>query len=170
MRKVLSAISWIILGSIVGFLVTAVAVVTFLDWGTTAADQTDHVVRNRAEYVDLLLTLASVFLSAVGVVVTVGTLGIGLIALRTFSEIRENAAAAAQTAATSKIAQTVPESLRTTLMEKELVPQMLTEMAQRGELDEAVENALGRMQSDALQSGSEPDFDLEPDTNGKGSE
>lgn len=158
MGKVIAAI----LGAIAGGLASAVALVAFLDLGTQGAGQLAHTDPTRADYVDLLLTLVTVLLAAVGLAVTVGALAIGLVAFKTLREIKDEAADAALTAAATKISETMasdlepsvnakvkgalPTALQTALLDDELGHRILSEMAQRGELDEVLERVAMRMQ------------------------
>lgn len=151
-----------ILGAIVGGLAAAAALVTYLDWGTQGAGQVTHVDPTRADYVDLILSLVTVLLAAVGLAVTVGALVIGLVAFKTLREIKDDAAEAAQTAAATKINETMasdlepnvnakvsevlPVALQAALLDDELGHRIMSKMAQKGELDEVLERVAMRMQ------------------------
>ena len=160
-----------ILGAIVGGLAASAALVAYLDWGTQGAGQVTHIDPTRADYVDLILSLVSVLMVAVGLAVTVGALVIGLVAFKTLREIKDEAAEAAQAAAATKINETMasglepnvsakvsdvlPSALQAALLDNELGHRIMSEMAQRGELDEVLERVAMRMQ------GGGPDTDEE---------
>ena len=74
----MAKISAAILGAIVGGLVAVAGLLMFLDWGTQGTGQLTHADPTRADYVDLILSLVTVLLAAVGLAVTVGALAIGL--------------------------------------------------------------------------------------------
>ena len=155
-------VSATIIGAIVGGLVAVAGLVTFLDWGTQGAGQLTYTDPTRADYIDLLLTLISLLLAAVGLAVTVGALVIGLVAFKTLREIKDEAAGAAQSAAATKINEimasdlepkvkakvneALPTALRAALLGDELGHRILSEMAQRGELEEVLERVAMRMQ------------------------
>ena len=127
----------------------------------------------RADYVDLLLTLTTVLLAAIGLAVTVGALVVGLVALKTLREIKEEAASDAKSAAASQIEQTMavelepnvharveevlPDALQEALMRDELGHRILSQMAQRGELDEVLERVAMRIQGSGAEDHAEPD-------------
>jgi uncharacterized membrane protein len=140
MGKVSSAL----LGSIVGGFAAVAAIMFWFGWGLPGSGQVAHVDPTRADYVDLLLTVVTIFLGAIGLAVTVGALVIGLVALKTLREIKAEAATEAKAAAAVKISETMAAGLGHTI---------LSEMAQRGELDEVLERVAMRMQS----GGPEPD-------------
>lgn len=108
---------------VAGFLVGAVAVFMFLDWGTSNAGQELFVDPTRADYVDFFLSFAAALFAAVSAALTMGAIAIGVIALRTLRTIKDEAA----DAASSRV--------------DELVPLTLAEMAQQGMLDEPLERA-----------------------------
>ncbi len=152
-----------VIGAMVGGVAAAAALVAYLDWGTQGAGQVTHTDPTRADYVDLLLSLMTVLLAAVGLAVTVGALVIGLVAFKTLREIKDDAAEAAQTAAATKISETMasdlepnvnakvseglPAALRAALLDDELGHRIMSELAQKGELDEVLERVAMRMQS-----------------------
>lgn len=160
-----------ILGAIIGGFAAVGAVVFWFGWGLTVEGQSAHIDPTRADYVDLLLTVATIFLGAVGLAVTVGALVIGLVALKTLREIKDEAAEGAKDAAAEKITETMaaelepnvnvkvqealPLVLQNALLNDELGHKILSEMAQRGELDEVLERVAMRMQG----GGPEPDPD-----------
>jgi len=88
--------------------------------------------------VDLLLTVVTIFLGAIGLAVTVGALVIGLVALKTLREIKMEAATEAKGAAAVQINETMAAGLGHTI---------LSEMARKGELDEVFERVAMRLQS-----------------------
>lgn len=164
-------VSAAILGAIIGGFAAVAAIVFWFGWGLPRQGQTAHVDPTRGDYVDLLLTVATIFLGAVGLAVTVGALVIGLVALKTLREIKDEAASEARDAAAGKIAETMatelepnvnakvqealPSALQAALLSDELGHKILSEMAQRGELDEVLERVAMRMQG----GGPEPDLD-----------
>lgn len=77
----------------------------------------------------------TVLLAAVGLAVTIGALVIGFVAFKTLREIKDDAADAAQAAAEMKI------------NDDALWHRILSEMAQKGELDKALERVAMRLQS-----------------------
>lgn len=160
-----------VLGAIIGGFAAASAIVLWFGWGLPGQGQAAHIDPTRADYVDLLLTVATIFLGAVGLAVTVGALVIGLVALKTLREIKDEAADGAKDAAAHKINETMaaelepnvnakvqealPTVLQAALLNDELGHKILSEMAQRGELDEVLERVAMRMQG----GGPEPDPD-----------
>ncbi len=164
-------VSAALLGAIIGGFSAVAAIVFWFGWGLPGSGQASYVDPTRADYVDLLLTVATVFLGAVGLVVTVGALVIGLVALKTLREIKNEAASEARDAAADKIIETMaaelepnvnakvrdvlPTALQAALLHGELAHKILSEMAQRGELDEVLERVAMRMQG----GGPEPDPD-----------
>ncbi|MCA0908205.1 hypothetical protein LCM27_17535 [Ruegeria marisrubri] len=100
-----------ILGAIIGGFAAVAAIVFWFGWGLPGQDQAAHIDPTRADYVDLLLTVATIFLGAVGLAVTVGALVIGLVALKTLREIKDEAASEAKTAAATKITETMETDL-----------------------------------------------------------
>lgn len=162
-------VSAAILGAIIGGFAAVAAVVVWFGWGMPNQGQPAYIDPTRGDYVDLLLTLATIFLAAIGLAITVGALVIGLVALKTLREIKDDAATAASDAAANKITETMaaelephvhakvkealPPALQAALLNDELGHRILTEMAQRGELDEVLERVANRMQG----GGPEPD-------------
>ncbi|MCC6000290.1 MAG: hypothetical protein JJU19_05415 [Pararhodobacter sp.] len=160
-----------ILGAIIGGVAAVASMMFWFGWGLPSEGQSAHIDPTRADYVDLLLTVATIFLGAVGLAVTVGALVIGLVALKTLREIKDEAANGAKDAAAKKINETMaaelepnvnvkvqealPTALQAALLNDELGHKILSEMAQRGELDEVLERVAMRMQG----GGPEPDTD-----------
>lgn len=154
-------ISATILGAIVGGSAAALAIIWYFNWGS-GLDAEPVTTAVRADYVDFLLTLVTILLAAIGLAVTVGAVVIGLVALKTLREIKDEAATEAKLAAGKKISETMstelepsvvaklgvvlPTALKDALVENELGHQILGEMAQRGELDEVLERVASRMQ------------------------
>lgn len=161
-------ISATILGAIIGGVASAIALVLFFNWGGNLATGVVEAP-DRSDYVDLLLTLVTILLAAIGLAVTVGAVVIGLVALKTLKEIKDEAATEAKSAAATKIVETMnkelepsvaaqlgaalPAALQTELLDNDLGHKILSEMAQRGELDEVLERVASRMQG----GGPEPD-------------
>lgn len=155
-------VSAAILGAIVGGFAAVLAVVWFFGWGMPTSGASAHLDASRADYVDLLLTLVSILLTAIGLAVTVGAVVIGLVALKTLREIKDEASSEAKAAAAKTIGETMardlqpnvaaelqqglPAALQAALLEDELGHKILAEMAQRGELDEVLERVATRMQ------------------------
>ncbi len=151
-----------ILGAIVGGFAAVAGIVFWFGWGLPTQGQSAHIDPTRADYVDLLLAIATIFLGAIGLSVTVGALVIGLVALKTLREIKDEAANEAKSAAASKINDTMatelepnvsakvqealPNALQTALLNDELGHKILSEMAGRGELDEVLERVAMRIQ------------------------
>lgn len=173
-------VSAALLGSMIGGFAAVAAMVFWFGWGMPVSGQTAHVDPTRADYVDLLLTVATIFLGAIGLAVTVGALVIGLVALKTLREIKTEAASEAKVAAAVKISEimaaelepsvnakvrdALPTALQVALLNDELGHKILSEMAQRGELDEVLERVAMRMQG----GGPEPDPDQHGDGDGAG--
>ena len=171
-------VSAALLGSIVGGFAAVGAMVFWFRWGLPRGGQAAHVDPTRADFVDLLLTVVTIFLGAIGVAVTLGALVIGLVALKTLREIKTEAASDAKAAAAVKINETMatelepsvnakvrdalPAALQVALLNDELGHRILSEMAQRGELDEVLERVAMRMQG----GGPEPDPDQQGDGTG----
>ena len=165
-----------ITGALLGGCAAAAAVICWYGWGVPARGQATYIDPTRADYVDLLLTLTTVLLGAIGLAVTVGALVVGLVALKTLREIKEEAASDAKLAAAGQIEQTMaselqpnvnarvqevlPTALQEALMRDELAHRILTQMAQRGELDEVLERVAMRVQGAAAET--EPERDDEP--------
>ena len=120
-------------GAAVGGLVIAVTLMAYLDWGTQGVGQVTHVDPTRADYVDLLLFLVAILLAGIGLMVAVGALVIGVVAFKTLREIKNEAAESARNAAVEEI--------------EEKLYHVVWEMSQKGELDEALERVIGRIQS-----------------------
>ena len=166
-------ISAAILGAIIGGFSAVAAIVFWFGWGLPGQGEAAHIDPTRADYVDLLLTVATIFLGAVGLVVTVGALVIGLVALKTLREIKDEAANEAKDAAANKITETIaaelepnvnakvqdalPTALQTALLNDELGHKVLSEMAQRGELDEVLERVAMRIQGGGPET--DPDYE-----------
>lgn len=164
-------VSAAILGAFIGGVAAVMALVLWFGWGASGEGQVITPDPSRADYIDLLLTLATVFLGAVGLVVTVGALVIGFVALKTLREIKDEAATEAKDAAAGKISETMaaelepnvaakvqdalPTALQVALLNDELGHRIMSEMAERGELDEVLERVAMRMQ------GGGPESDLE---------
>lgn len=134
MGKVSSAL----LGSITGGFIAVATVLLWFGWGVSNRGQAVHADPTRADYVDLLLTVVTIFLGAIGLAVTVGALVIGLVALKTLREIKTEAATEAKGAAAAQITATMAAGLGHTI---------LSEMARKGELDEVFERVAVRLQS-----------------------
>jgi hypothetical protein len=169
MRKL---VLWIV-AALIGGCFAAAVVICWYGWGIPTAGQSAHVDPTRADYVDLLLTLTTVLLGAIGLAVTVGALVIGLVALKTLREIKEEAADEAKVAAAGQIKQTMaaelqpnvnarveevlPNALQDALTRDELAHRILSQMAQRGELDEVLERVAMRALGAAPEDNSERD-------------
>lgn len=167
-----------ILGAIIGGFSAVAAMVVWFGWGMPGQGQVAHVDPTRADYVNLLLTVVTIFLGAIGLAVTVGALVIGLVAFKTLREIKTEAATEAKGAAAVKINETIaaelapnvnakvrdalPAALQAALMDDELGHRILGEMAQRGELDAVLERVAMRIQG----GGPEPDPDQNADGEG----
>lgn len=161
-------VSAALLGSIIGGSAAAVAMVLFFGWGLPGGGQVAHVDPTRADYVDLLLTVVTVFLGALGLAVTVGALVIGLVALKTLREIKTEAAIEAKGAAGAKIAaelapnvdakvrEVLPAALPAALMNDDLADRILTEMAGRGDLDAVFERVVVRLQGGPVDDPEQP--------------
>lgn len=165
-------IGFAFLSAVIGGLSAVAAVVCWAGWGAPVQGTT-HLDPTRADYVDLLLTLVTICLAAVGLAVTVGALVIGLVALKTLREIKDDAATAAKDAAAKKIMETMdaqlepnvnakvsealPPALKAALLNDELGHRILKEMAQRGDFDDVLERVAVRMQG----GGPEPDPEYE---------
>ncbi|MBK1637179.1 hypothetical protein [Rhodovulum adriaticum] len=155
-------VSATILGAIIGGFAAVAAIVFWFGWGLPGQGQAAYIDPTRADYIDLLLTVATIFLGAVGLTVTVGALVVGLVALKTLREIKEEAADGAKDAAAQKINETMatelepnvkakvdealPTALQAALLNDELGHKIMSEMAQRGELDEVLERVAMRIQ------------------------
>lgn len=167
-------VSATILGAIIGGIAAATAIIFGFGWGVPSAGQEIHADPTRADYIDLLLTVATMFLGAVGLTVTVGALVIGLVALKTLREIKDDAANGAKEAAAGKINETMaaelapnvdakvrdvlPTALRAALISDELGHKILVEIAQRGELDSVFERVAVRIQTGGPEQPSEDHY------------
>lgn len=146
---------------IVSGLSAGTAVVFLLGWGNPTQGQKSLLDPSRADYVDLLLTVATILLGAVGLAVTVAALVIGFVALKTLREIKDDAANEAKKAAankiteimendltpkvTEKVKEILPISLRTELLDEKTRQEIITELVRTGALDEPVERAMERI-------------------------
>lgn len=137
-----------ILGAVIGGGTAAASIVLWFGWGRPGTGQVAHIDPTRADYVNLLLTFVTILLAAIGLVVTTGALVIGLVALKTLREIKSEAAVEAKGAAASQINATLATGLG---------HKILSEMAQRGELDEVLERVAMRMQNGGPEPGPDPD-------------
>lgn len=167
MGKVSSAL----LGSIIGGFAAVIAMVFWFGWGLPSGGQSTHVDPTRADYVDLLLTVVTIFLGAIGLAVTVGALVIGLVAFKTLREIKTEAASEAKGAAGAKIAaelapnvdakvrEVLPAALPAALMSDDLADKILTAMAGRGDLDAVFERVVVRLQGGPIDDPDQPDDD-----------
>ncbi len=154
-------VSATILGAIIGGFSAVAAIVLWFGWGLSESGRATHIDPTRADYVDLLLTVATMFLGAVGLTVTVGALVIGLVAFKTLREIKEEAASEAKTAAASKITETMNTDLDPKVDKKvrEILPlglqvvladdvhrdEILTALVRTGALDAAVGRVIERI-------------------------
>jgi hypothetical protein len=132
-------VSSALLGSIIGGFAAVAAMVFWFGWGIRNSGQAAHLDPTRADYVDLLLTVVTIFLGAVGLAVTVGALVIGLVAFKTLREIKTEAASEAKGAAGAKIAaelapnvdakvrEVLPAALPAALMNDDLADRILME-------------------------------------------
>lgn len=164
MGKVSSAL----LGSIIGGFAAVAAMVFWFGWGLPGSGQAAHVDQTRADYVDLLLTVVTIFLGAIGLAVTVGALVIGLVAFKTLREIKTEAASEAKGAAGDKIAaelapnvdakvrEVLPAALPAALMSDDLADKILTAMAGRGDLDAVFERVVVRLQGGPVDDPDQP--------------
>jgi hypothetical protein len=107
----LGKLAGVILGAIIGGFAAVGAIVFWFGWGLSGKGQAAYIDPTRADYVDLLLTVATIFLGAVVLTVTVGALVIGLVALKTLREIKDEAANGAKDAAAHKINETMAAEL-----------------------------------------------------------
>jgi hypothetical protein len=142
-----------LLSSIVTMFASVGATVFWFGWGLPLNGQSVHLDPTRADYIDLLLTIVTIFLGAIGLAVTVAALVIGLIAFKTLSEIKSEASDEAKKAAAGQVTRTMAEGLG---------HQILSEMAKRGELDSVFERVAMQMQT----GGPEPDQDGQQDQEG----
>ncbi len=147
-------VSAVILGSIIGGFAAVGSIVFWFGWGMSGQGQLTYIDPTRGDYVDLLLTVVTIFLGAIGLAITVGALVIGLVAFKTLREIKDKAASEAKGAAAGKITETIaaelepnvnakvqdalPAALQKALLNDALGHKILSEMAQRGELDEGL--------------------------------
>ena len=159
MGKVLA----LLLGAIIGGFAAVAAIVFWFGWGLSTQAQPAHVDPTRADYIDLLLTVATIFIGATGLAVTIGALVIGLVALKTLREIKEDAASEAKTAASARINKTMdnelgpkvdekvreilPLGLQVVLAEDEHRDEILKALVRTGALDAAVERTIERINS-----------------------
>lgn len=158
----------VILGAIVGGGAAACAVVYWLGWRGAAIARDDYIGPTRADHVDLMLTVVTILLAAVGLAVTVGALVIGLVALKTLREIKTEAATEAKAAAATtikaelapnvdaKVREVLPAALPAALMNDDLADRILTEMAGRGDLDLVFERVVVRLQGGPVDDPQQP--------------
>ncbi len=160
-----------LVGSIIGGFAAVAAMVVWFGWGVSLTGDAVHVDPTRADYVDLLLTVVTIFLGAIGLAVTVGALVVGLVALKTLREIKTEAAIEAKGAAGAKIAEelapnvdakvreVLPGALPAALMNDDLADRILTEMAGRGDLDAVFERVVVRLQGGPVDDPQQPTDD-----------
>jgi uncharacterized protein (DUF2267 family) len=162
------------LGAVAGASITVILILLWFGWGSPLQGQSAHIDPVRSDYVDLLLTIATVFLGAVGLAVTVGALVIGIVALKTLREIKDEATSEAKKAAgltindtiraeldpsvAEKVQAALPVALHHALLKDELGHRILSDMAGRGELDTVLERVAMRIQ------GGGPEVDTEEDS------
>lgn len=156
-------ISAAVLGSIIGGFAVLAATIFWFGWGITSQGQSTYTDPTRADYVDLLLTVATIFLGAIGLAVTVGALVIGLVALKTLREIKDEAASGAKDAAADRINETMendldpkvdkkvreilPLALQVVLADDDHREEILKALARTGALDAAVGRTIDRINS-----------------------
>lgn len=157
----MSKVLFYILSSIVGGFAAVGAMVVWFGWGLPTDGQVTYVTASRADYVDLLLTISTIFLGAIGLTLTVGALVIGLVAFKTLREIKDEAASEAKNAAAGKISETMaselepnvdakvketlPVALKTALLEDETGQELLSKLARTGALDDVVERVMSKI-------------------------
>jgi len=162
-----------ILGAVAGASITVILILLWFGWGSPLHGQPAHIDPVRSDYVDLLLTVATVFLGAIGLAVTVGALVIGIVALKTLREIKDEATSEAKKAAgitindtikaeldpsvAEKVQAALPVALHDALLNDELGHRILSDMAGRGELDIVLERVAMRIQ------GGGPEIDPDED-------
>ena len=142
MVKVSVPVIW----SIIGGLAAVAAVVVFFGWGNATTGQLVYADPTRGDYVDLLLTLATLFLGAIGLAITLGALVIGLVALKTLREIKDEAANDARNAAAERVTEAMPTALEAVLI-SDTGHEILLNLAKNGALDSVLERVVGRIQS-----------------------
>lgn len=152
-----------ILYSLIGGFAAVSLIILLFGWGVPHQGQKIHIDPSRSDYVDLLLTLVTVVLAAIGLAITIGALVIGLVAFKTLKEIKEEASQKAESAAEKKINttmqtnlapsvrsnldQALPNALRKALLDEKTGHAILNQMAKDGELDEVLERVVVRLQS-----------------------
>lgn len=162
-----------LIGALFGGVICSLCLFIFLDWGRPDRVPWQQIDPSRGDYVDLLLTLVTVLLAAVGIAVTVGAVAIGLVAFKTLSEIKSDASKAASQSADEKIqeamanelqpavyegvTESLPDALKGALLDDDLAHKILEEMAERGELDEVLERVVMRVQSGGPEYSEEED-------------
>jgi len=147
------------IGAIIGGFVAVKAIVFWFGWGLPRQGQVAHIDPTRADYVDLLLTVATILLGATGLAVTVGALVIGLVALKTLREIKDEAkdaaaekineimAAELKPSVDGKVKETLPIALRAALAEEDTGLKIMTDLARTGALDDVVERVMEQISS-----------------------
>lgn len=154
-------ISAAILGSVIGAFITVAGLVCWFGWGLPTAEQPTHVDPTRADYIDLLLTIATLFLGALGIAVTVGALVVGVVAFKTLREIKDEAASDAKNTAEdtinetmdqrlepsikAKLQESLPNALRDVLQSRE-GHKALIKLAREGVFDQPLERATANLQ------------------------
>lgn len=126
------------IGALLGTAFATINIVLWFGWGLPTKGQVSHIDPTRSDYVDLLLTILSLMVGAIGLGVTMGALVIGVVALKTLREIKQEAADQARQAADDKIEETVNE---------ELARKLLLEMAREGHLDDVLERVAIKLQN-----------------------
>lgn len=131
-------LGYTVIGAFTGTAFACVNIVLWFGWGLPHQKQATHVDATRADYVDLLLTVLTLMLGAIGLAVTTGAVVIGIVALKTLTEIKDEAAEQARSAAHKKIVETVND---------ELARKLLMEMARDGHLDDVLERVATKIQT-----------------------
>lgn len=172
----MTRIGTVILAAIVGGMVAVLLLVGWADWGVVGSGQKAHLDPTRADYIDLLLVIATLFLGAIGLAVTVGALVVGLVALKSLREIKTEAARNAEDAAsrqikdtmdrdlepnvTAKVHDALPSAIQAALLQDELAHRIFGLMADRGELDVVLERVAMRMQGGGISRDPDEDDEL----------
>ncbi|MDE2738289.1 MAG: hypothetical protein OXH47_02070 [Paracoccaceae bacterium] len=151
-----------IFGSIIGSIFTLVALILFVGWGKPQNQQNSFPNPTRDDYVDLLLSVTTILLGAIGLGLAFGAIVIGIVAFKTLREIKDDVTKTANASAVNKINETITEKLEPSVKIKvtEVLPanlnkviiddglghEILSSMAKNGELDDILERVASRMQ------------------------
>jgi hypothetical protein len=105
------------------------------------SNEASQIALGRGDYIDFMLTVVTVLLGAVGLAVTLGAVVIGIVALKTLGEIKDEAL----NAAGQKMDESMANDLAPCVVKS--LEAVLPAMAKDGELDAVFERVVVRIQN-----------------------